>query len=275
MAAVPGAARGGRGGDRRHRRRAHRQPQRADAKHHLRLARGRGDGLGASWRRPDSTSPRLPVAAAFHSGLVKPAQRELAALIEATPWKPVRVPVYSNTTARPHAAEVAQDAQADGRAPGAAGRVRRRDRGDVPGRRARLPRGRAEGDPQPADGQDPGRAPAPGRSRSTTAAAWPACSARSAQLACAGVARRPATAVRASRPAASATRTSSNRCCSTQALPKHAWMLNGSYARRADEPQRQIGVTLEQAGAQQASPPGEAPAAPVEAAPPCRRTGSP
>ena len=36
----------------------------------------------------------------------------------------------------------------------------------------------------------------------------------------------------------------------TSALPKHAWMLNGSYARRADEPQRQIGVTLEQASAQ-------------------------
>ena len=45
----------------------------------------------------------------------------------------------------------------------------------------------------------------------------------------------------------------------TSALPKHAWMLNGSYARRADEPQRQIGVTLEQVSAQQASPPIEAP----------------
>ena len=50
----------------------------------------------------------IPVAAAFHSALVKPAQRELAALIDATPWQPVRVPVYSNTTARPHAAEVAK-----------------------------------------------------------------------------------------------------------------------------------------------------------------------
>ena len=44
------------------------------------------------------------------------------------------------------------------------------------------------------------------------------------------------------------------------ALPKHAWLLNGSYARRADEPQRQIGVTLEQASARrQPSPPIELP----------------
>ncbi len=50
----------------------------------------------------------IPVAAAFHSSLVKPAQRELAALIEATPWEPGAMPVYANATARPHAADVAR-----------------------------------------------------------------------------------------------------------------------------------------------------------------------
>src|SRR5205085_7832729 len=51
---------------------------------------------------------RLPVAAAFHSSLVQPAQRSLAALIETIDWHPADVPVYSNTTARPHDADAAQ-----------------------------------------------------------------------------------------------------------------------------------------------------------------------
>ena len=49
----------------------------------------------------------VPVAAAFHSSLVRPAQEALAALIESTTWSPPLVPVYSNTTADEHAAEVA------------------------------------------------------------------------------------------------------------------------------------------------------------------------
>ena len=153
----------------------------------------------------------LPVAAAFHSALVKPAQRELAALIDATPWQPVRVPVYSNTTARPHAGDGRQDAQADGRAPGASGRVRRRDRGDVPGRRARLPRGRAEGDPEPAHRQDPGRRGRTWPSPSTTA---PASAGLLGALGAARLRRRRAsTCVRCSRVgrAGSAIPTSSNR----------------------------------------------------------------
>lgn len=49
---------------------------------------------------------QIPVAAAFHSSLVKPAQRALANLIDNMEWQPCRIPVYSNTTAKPHAAEV-------------------------------------------------------------------------------------------------------------------------------------------------------------------------
>jgi malonyl CoA-acyl carrier protein transacylase len=48
----------------------------------------------------------LPVAAAFHSSLVEPAQQALSELIEATPWLATRIPVYSNTTARPHSGGV-------------------------------------------------------------------------------------------------------------------------------------------------------------------------
>jgi acyl transferase domain-containing protein/NAD(P)-dependent dehydrogenase (short-subunit alcohol dehydrogenase family)/NAD(P)H-dependent flavin oxidoreductase YrpB (nitropropane dioxygenase family)/predicted hotdog family 3-hydroxylacyl-ACP dehydratase len=44
----------------------------------------------------------LPVAAAFHSQLVRPAQRALAQAIEATDWLPAALPVYANSTARPH-----------------------------------------------------------------------------------------------------------------------------------------------------------------------------
>src|SRR6185295_14269004 len=45
---------------------------------------------------------------AFHSSLVQPAQRSLAALIDTIDWRPAEVPVYSNTTGRPHATEVAE-----------------------------------------------------------------------------------------------------------------------------------------------------------------------
>lgn len=48
----------------------------------------------------------IPVAAAFHSPLVRPAQQALADLIERTPFELPAVPVYSNTTARAHAADV-------------------------------------------------------------------------------------------------------------------------------------------------------------------------
>jgi acyl transferase domain-containing protein/NAD(P)-dependent dehydrogenase (short-subunit alcohol dehydrogenase family)/predicted hotdog family 3-hydroxylacyl-ACP dehydratase len=50
----------------------------------------------------------IPVAAAFHSVLVQPAQQPLGELIEATRWSPATAPVYSNATARPHAADVAR-----------------------------------------------------------------------------------------------------------------------------------------------------------------------
>ena len=50
----------------------------------------------------------IPVAAAFHSRFVKPAQRALSDLIGGTEWRAATLPVYSNTTGKKHAADVAQ-----------------------------------------------------------------------------------------------------------------------------------------------------------------------
>lgn len=54
----------------------------------------------------------IAVAAAFHSPFVAPAQGLLAAAIEAAPWQAGRLPVYSNASASLHAAEPALVKQA-------------------------------------------------------------------------------------------------------------------------------------------------------------------
>ena len=46
---------------------------------------------------------RLPVAAGFHSPLMRSAQEPLAKFIEELPWRTPRFPVYANTTGQPHA----------------------------------------------------------------------------------------------------------------------------------------------------------------------------
>ncbi|HLI50601.1 MAG TPA: beta-ketoacyl synthase N-terminal-like domain-containing protein, partial [Thermomicrobiaceae bacterium] len=48
---------------------------------------------------------RLPVACAFHSPFVAPAQQRLVALLGETPFSAPRIPVYSNTIARPYPAD--------------------------------------------------------------------------------------------------------------------------------------------------------------------------
>jgi acyl transferase domain-containing protein len=211
----------------------------------------------------------IPVAAAFHSSLVKPAQRELAALIDATPWKPTRVPVYSNTTARPHAAEVAktrkQMAEHLVRPVEFVSEIEAMYQGGARiflevGPKAILSKLTAKilgAQPHHAIAVDDGSglagllgalgsSPAP-----ASLSTWAPCT----------------TAARA----ASAIRTASNRWSPAPAVPKHAWMLNGSYARRADEPQRQIGVTVEQVTAAVPAPAAD----PPRAAPATASTGAP
>lgn len=46
---------------------------------------------------------RLAVAGAFHTPLMKPADRELAAALQGVPIQRPRIPVWSNVDARPHA----------------------------------------------------------------------------------------------------------------------------------------------------------------------------
>jgi [acyl-carrier-protein] S-malonyltransferase len=45
---------------------------------------------------------RLAVAGAFHTGLMKPADDQLAAALETVELKPPRIPVWSNVDAKPH-----------------------------------------------------------------------------------------------------------------------------------------------------------------------------
>jgi len=45
---------------------------------------------------------RLPVAGAFHTDLMKPADQELAAVLEKAEIKPAKIPVWSNVDASPH-----------------------------------------------------------------------------------------------------------------------------------------------------------------------------
>ena len=203
----------------------------------------------------------IPVAAAFHSSLVKPAQRELAALIDATPWKQVRVPVYSNTTARPHAAEVAKT------------------RKQMAEHLVRPVEFVSEIEAMYQDGARVFLEVGPKAilSRLTTkilaerphqaisiddGGGLAGLLGALGQLAAAGIPLelRPLFDRRRCRigdPDRIETLLPAN------ALPKHAWMLNGSYARRADEPVRQIGMTLEQASAPQPAPIEPVPATPT------------
>lgn len=56
----------------------------------------------------DIMATPIPVAAAFHSSFVKPAQSHLAKLIESTKWVSPELPVYSNSTGDVHDASVAK-----------------------------------------------------------------------------------------------------------------------------------------------------------------------
>ena len=195
----------------------------------------------------------IPVAAAFHSSLVKPAQRALSDLIDATPWATTRVPVYSNTTARPHAADVA--------------RVKRQMAEHL----VRPVEWVAEIEAMYKDGArvfvEVGPKSVLSRltsrilgDRAHVAVAIDDGSGLSgllggmAQLLCAGIdlelgqlfARRDCRMGDPAQPAALVRKV---------AVGKHAWMLNGSGPRRAADPVRQIGVTLEQAQAKAAAAP--------------------
>jgi acyl transferase domain-containing protein/NAD(P)H-dependent flavin oxidoreductase YrpB (nitropropane dioxygenase family) len=232
---------------------------------------GTRDGVKAATARLAQVGvevTEIPVAAAFHSNLVKPAQQALSDMIEATPWQPTRMPVYSNTTARPHAADVARvKKQMAEHLVRPVEFVAEIEAMHKDGARifieigpkavlARLTTRILEGQPHSAIAIDDGSGLA-------------GLLAGVAQILCAGVnldlarlfARRDCRIGDPAEPAG---------LLRTQTIPKNAWLLNGSVARRAAEPVRQVGVTLEQANeraAEQASQAAAVAAASVAAAP--------
>lgn len=203
----------------------------------------------------------IPVAAAFHSSLVKPAQQALAAMIEVTPWQPLEKPVYANSTARPHAADVARvKRQMAEHLVHPVEFVAQIEAMHQDGARVfvevgpksvltRLVSRILEGQPHVAVSLDAGG----GMSGLLSGIA---------QLLCAGVKidLAPLFAGRDCRIGDPADPASLAR---TEPLPKHAWMLNGSGSRRASAPVRQIGVTLEQAASAPVVAPAAAPAVPA------------
>ena len=208
----------------------------------------------------------IPVAAAFHSHLVKPAQEALSRLIEATPWAPTGIPVYSNSTARPHATDVARVKRQMAEhlvqpvefvaeieamyADGARVFVEVGPKAVL----ARLTGRILEGQPHVAVAIDDGTG-------------LPGLLGGLGQLLCAGMAldldalfaRRECRVGDPEQPAVLA---------APKPVSKHAWMLNGSGSRRAADPVRQVGVTLEQVQARPTTGPGIAgPTAPVAESP--------
>jgi len=205
----------------------------------------------------------LPVAAAFHSRHVQPARKAFAAAIDAMDWRAPRIPVYANISGRPHAGEVESLKQAMAEhlvhpvefvseieqmyADGARVFVEigpksvltgltRRILGEQPHVAIALNKGKGMADLVIAFGQ----------------------------LLCAGIeldvqAFFKGRECRIADPA---------RLASLKVTPtpsRTAWLLNGCSARRAGEPQRQVGVTLEQVSAAADSIPSITPVATAEA----------
>lgn len=213
----------------------------------------------AKLRASDVEVTELPVAAAFHSPLVRPAQQALSELIARTPWAPTAVPVYSNTTGQRHETDPARVQQRMAEhLVGPVEFVAQIQRMHEDGARifveigpkavlARLTARILEGKPHVAIAVDDGTGLA-------------GLLGAIGQLLCAGVAldlsplfaRRDCRVGDASAPATAVR---------TPALSRHAWLINGSVARRAGTPVRQVGVTLEQVHERQSAREAKASAA--------------
>ena len=198
----------------------------------------------AKLARSGIEAQEIPVAAAFHSNLVKPAQRALSELIDATPWHDMTLPVYANSTARPHPADVSRSKQlmADHLVQPvefvAEIEAMYRDGARVflevgpKAVLARLVPKILDGQPHVAVALDDG-------------SGLPGLLAGIGQLLVAGVALDLAPLFdgrdcRVGDPARLAT------LDRTEPVPKTTWMLNGSRARRLADPVQQIGITLEE-----------------------------
>jgi acyl transferase domain-containing protein len=186
----------------------------------------------------------IPVAAAFHSKLVAPAQSALAEMIEATDWQPGQIPVYSNATGRPHAEDVATVKRSMAEhlvqsvefvaeveamyADGARTFIEVGPKSVLTKLTAKI----LAGQPHKAIALDDGS----GLGGFLNGVA---------QMLCAGLDLDLSPLFgRDCRVGDPAQLGALQRIVS---VPKHAWMINGSGVRRLSDPVRQIGVTLEQA----------------------------
>jgi acyl transferase domain-containing protein len=193
------------------------------------------------------TVTALPVAAAFHSRHVQPARQTFAAALDEMEWRAPQIPVFSNASGRPHAGDAGSLKQAMaehlvhpvefvseieamyadgarvfvevGPKPVLTG-LTQRILGEQPHVAIALNRGNGMADLVIAFGQ----------------------------LLCAGI-ELDVQAFFKGRDCRLADPSKLASLKPSQAVPRTAWLLNGGCARRAGEPQRQIGVTLEQATA--------------------------
>ena len=188
----------------------------------------------------------IPVAAAFHSRFVEPAQAALADLIEKTVWQDgCGIPVYSNTTGEPHAKDIQQIKQIMANhlvkpiefltqveamyRDGARVFLELGPKAVLTGLVDRI----LEARPHKAIAIDGN-----GRGISGMLNAF-------GQLLCAGV-KLDVIKLFEGRGCINGDPSNLVRMQRHEPVPEHAWMLNGSRARRAAEPVKQIGVQMDE-----------------------------
>ena len=182
-------------------------------------------------------SQRIPVACGFHSPLIAGAKEPLADALGEAKFAAPRKPVYSNTTAAPHAADPAGHRAATGRAPRLAGAVRGRDRGDVRGRCAGVRGSRPAGGADRARRADPRGPAAPGgrlgrESRGRVWCNWLTCSGSCSRPAC----RRISTGCSRVAACRRSTWRNSDPDTGKPKPPPTAWVVNGVRSRPHQRP---------------------------------------
>ncbi|MBZ0157481.1 MAG: SDR family NAD(P)-dependent oxidoreductase [Alphaproteobacteria bacterium] len=196
----------------------------------------------------------IPVAAAFHSRFVAPAQSALADVIGQAVWRKAEMPVYSNTTGEPHADDVEKVKQVMTdhlvRPVEFLAQIEAMYRDGARvflelGPKAVLTRligSILEGKPHKAIAIDSNGGGITGMLHAF------------GQLLCAGVAL-DIVKLFEGRGCCNGISSSPDRMRLPEQDLKHTWLLNGSGARRATEPERHIGVLAEEAGSRSAALP--------------------
>jgi len=192
------------------------------------------------------TATSIPVAAAFHSEFVKPAQAALAAVIKTVSWNAPEIDVYSNETGKKHPAAV--DTLKQSMAEHLVKPVEfvsQIDQMYQDGARVFLevgPKSVLSGLTKQILGDKPHSSIAVDGNGGGIAGLLHAL----AQLLCSGV-HVDLMPLYAGRDCDYKEPTNLTNFVVEKVKSKHSWLLNGSGARKAGEPVKQIGLTLEQA----------------------------